>query len=119
MKRTVSHLLTAIGTAAVLLLCVLPATARGPARTATSGAQELGDPDYGVCRGTSPRCYHAWGNFDPAADGYKILVYSRTAGPRHANLGPALGTGMNPALSDANVAQKALVTMGAEHGFGV
>jgi hypothetical protein len=54
------------------------------------GAQQLGDPDYGVCRGADPRCYHDWGNFDPATKGYKVLLFTRTAGPRHANLGPAL-----------------------------
>ena len=118
-----SHLITALATAAVvaaaLLLGGLPATAGGPpAQAPKGGAQELGDPDYGVCRGPDPRCYHDWGNFDPA-DGYKILVYSRTAGPRHANLGPALGSGMNPTLNDTNVAQKALVKMGADHGFAV
>lgn len=127
MRRPPSHLVTAvvtaIGTAVVLgaatLLGGLPATAGGPpAKSKNGGAQQLGNPDYGVCRGTNPRCYHDWGNFDPAK-GYKILVYSRTAGPRHANLGPALGTGLNPPLSDANVAQKALVKMGKDNGFGV
>ncbi|WP_433137263.1 ThuA domain-containing protein [Actinomadura nitritigenes] len=125
MKRPSSPLLSAaaaaVGTAAVLAAAALtggPATAGPLAKPKTAGAQELGDPVYGVCRGTDPRCYHDWGNFDPAK-GYKILVYSRTAGPRHANLGPALGPGMDPPLSDANVAQKALVKMGQDNGFGV
>ncbi|WP_213089693.1 ThuA domain-containing protein [Streptomyces tauricus] len=83
------------------------------------GARELGSPDYGVCRGTSTKCYHDWGNFSPATDGYRVLLYTRTAGPRHANLGPALGAGLNPALADTNVVQNALVTMGREHGFTV
>ncbi|MCX5366339.1 ThuA domain-containing protein [Streptomyces sp. NBC_00124] len=82
------------------------------------GAQELGDPDYGACRGTNPRCYHDWGNFD-AAQGYRILLYTRTAGPRHANLGPALSTGLNPPLTTANVVQNAVVEMGADNGFRV
>ncbi|MEV7142066.1 ThuA domain-containing protein [Streptomyces tauricus] len=43
----------------------------------------------------------------------------RTPAPRHANLGPALGAGLNPALADTNVVQNALVTMGREHGFAV
>ncbi|MFD0690887.1 ThuA domain-containing protein [Actinomadura fibrosa] len=126
MRRPSSRLLTAagaaIGTAAALVAATLstglPATAGPLTRPKDSGAQELGDPVYGVCRGTNPRCYHDWGNFDPAK-GYKILVYSRTAGPRHANLGPALGAGLNPPLADANVAQKALVKMGQDNGFGV
>jgi uncharacterized protein len=114
---------TAVGTAAVLiatmLLVGLPAGARGSNAAPDRGAQELGDPDYGVCRGVNPRCYHDWGNFDPAADGYKILVYSHTAGPRHANLGPPLAPGLNPPLTSANVAQNALITMGKNNGFGV
>lgn len=125
MRRPPSPLLSAaaaaVGTAAVLAAAALtggPATAGPLAKPKTAGAQELGDPVYGVCRGTDPRCYHDWGNFDPA-EGYRVLVYSRTAGPRHANLGPALGPGMNPPLSDANVAQKALVKMGQDNGFGV
>ncbi|GAA2264225.1 ThuA domain-containing protein [Actinomadura luteofluorescens] len=127
MRRPSSRLATAtaaaLGTAAVLvttsLLTGVPATAGGPlAKAKDRGAQELGDPDYGVCRGTDPRCYHDWGNFD-ASKGYRILVYSRTAGPRHANLGPALPPGMNPALGDANAAQKALVEMGRKNGFSV
>ncbi|MFG3110125.1 ThuA domain-containing protein [Streptomyces tendae] len=82
------------------------------------GAQQLGDPDYGVCRGVDARCYHDWGNFD-ASKGYKVLLYTRTAGPRHANLGPALAGGLNPPLTDANTVQKGVLRMGAEHGFQV
>ncbi|MEW2353996.1 ThuA domain-containing protein [Spirillospora sp. NPDC029432] len=127
MRRPSSHLVTAavsaVGTAAVLLAGTLagglPAAAgSAPAKPKDRGAQELGDPEYGVCRGTDPRCYHDWGNFDPA-EGYKVLVYSRTAGPRHANLGPALAAGLNPPLSAANVAQSALVKMGRDNGFAV
>ena len=76
-------------------------------------------PDYGVCRGTDPDCYHDWGNFDPATDGYRVLVYSRTAGPRHAHLGPALPPGLNPPLTPAHAAQNALVKLGAENDFAV
>ncbi|GAA3974835.1 ThuA domain-containing protein [Actinomadura viridis] len=127
MRRPSSHLVTAavtaLGTAAVLVATTLlggpPAAAGSPqAKPGARGAEQLGDPEYGVCRGLDPRCYHGWGNFDPA-EGYKILVYSRTAGPRHANLGPALPAGLNPPLSAANVAQSALVKMGQDNGFGV
>lgn len=82
------------------------------------GAQNLGDPDYGVCRGTDVRCYHDWGNFDPV-DGYRLLVYSRTAGPRHAHLGTPLAPGLNPPLGENNVAVKAIVKLGQENGFAV
>jgi type 1 glutamine amidotransferase len=85
---------------------------------ARAGAQNLGDPDYGVCRGTDPRCYHDWGNFDPAR-GYRVLLYTRTAGPRHADLGPALPPGLDPPLAVTNVVQNAIVHMGESHGFAV
>ncbi|GGX57938.1 ThuA domain-containing protein [Streptomyces fructofermentans] len=82
------------------------------------GARELGEPDYGVCRGVDPRCYHDWGNFD-ASDGFRVLLYTRTAGPRHANLGPALAPGLNPPLTDANTVQNGVLRMGRDNGFQV
>src|SRR5213076_3146658 len=54
-----------------------------------------GDFDYGVCRGTNPKCYHDWVDSRQT----KVLLYPRTAGPRHANLGTALGPGLNPPLN--------------------
>jgi len=106
-------------TAGLVLAAVtgLPSSA-DDGRVVTHGAQQLGDPDYGVCRGTDERCYHDWGNFDPA-NGYKVLLFTRTAGPRHADLGPALTTGLNPPLTAANVVQNAIVKMGQDNGFGV
>jgi len=112
---------TTIAVIAVVALTVVaraPASANGPDDARHGGAQELGDPDYGVCRGTDPRCYHDWGNFDPA-NGYKILLYTRTAGPRHADLGPALPAGMNPPLTAANVVQNAIIKLGQDNGFAV
>src|SRR5262245_28988023 len=44
-----------------------------------------GDFDYGVCRGTDPDCYHDWVGEEREN---RVLIYTRTAGPRHANLGP-------------------------------
>lgn len=101
--------------AATVCLVAVPAAANGGERT---GARELGDPDYGVCRGVTSQCYHDWGNFD-LSQGIRVLVYSRTAGPRHANLGPALAPGLNPPLSAANAAQSAIVRLGQENGFAV
>lgn len=101
-----------------LLLLRVPAGAGGPDESGHTGTENLGNPDYGVCRGTDPRCYHDWHNFDPA-DGYKVLLYTRTAGPRHANLGPALPAGLNPPLAPANIVQNAVVAMGQQHGFAV
>ncbi|WIX75521.1 ThuA domain-containing protein [Amycolatopsis carbonis] len=121
MKRRSATVLTALASASAAALATvlaygMPASAHdGGGRT---GAQQLGDPQYGVCRGLDSGCYHNWGNFD-LSKGIKVLVYSRTAGPRHANLGPALGPGLNPPLADANVAQKALVKLGQQNGFAV
>jgi type 1 glutamine amidotransferase len=106
-------LMTALATAAVVAVFAVPAAANHGDST---GAQALGTPDYGVCRGTSPRCYHDWGNFD-LSQGIRVLVYSRTAGPRHANLGPALAPGLNPPLSAANAAQSGIVRLGQENGW--
>ncbi len=90
----------------------------GNSRGSNSGAQNLGDPEYGVCRGTNPACYHDWGNFDPS-QGYRVLLYTHTAGPRHADLGPELGRGLNPPLTAANIAQNAIIKMGQDNGFAV
>ena len=53
------------------------------------------DATYNVCRGPYPQCYNNWINRD--AQPNTVLIYSRTAGPRHANLGPALAAGVNRA----------------------
>ena len=59
-----------------------------------------GDFDYGVCRGTDPKCYHDWAH-EERANPPRVLIYTRTAGPRHANLGSRLGPGLNPPLCEA------------------
>jgi hypothetical protein len=105
--------------AAALALAALAIVATPAAAHPRTGAQNLGDPDYGVCRGTDPACYHDWGNFHPATDGYQVLLYTRTAGPRHADLGPALGPGLDPPLAPGNVVQSAMIALGAAHGFAV
>lgn len=47
------------------------------------------DPTYNVCRGVDPKCYRNWvGNRQD-----KVLIFSRTAGPRHANIGSRLPAG--------------------------
>lgn len=85
----------------------------------TNGHQNLGGfPEPQVCHGIDPKCYHDWGNFDPSK-GFSLLLYTDTAGPRHADLGPPLGPGLDPPLSPANVVQNAVVTMGEENGFKV
>ena len=78
------------------------------------------DPTYNVCRGTDSKCYNNW---NPTRPKDRVLVFSRTAGPRHANIGTALTAGINtqdasgtvctpsatcPALNPNNVAQATL-----------
>ena len=77
------------------------------------------DPQFGVCRGTDPSCYHDWYDFDPQKNGYHVLVFTKTAGPRHADLGPALGPGLDPTLTSANVVQNAMIRLGQQNGFSV
>ncbi len=79
------------------------------------GTKDNFDPIYNVCRGTDPRCYHPW-----VSDRQnKVLLYTRTAGPRHANLGPALAAGKNPPLTPANVVQNAIIKWMGEQGVAV
>ena len=64
--------------------------------------------DYGVCRGVDPSCYHDWGQGYQKGDQKRVLIWSRTAGPRHAHLGTPLAPGLNPPLDASNVAQAGL-----------
>jgi type 1 glutamine amidotransferase len=66
----------------------------------------LGAMEYGVCRGTDPVCFHDWPR--PASDEYRVLLFTKTAGPRHAHLGTALPAGLNPELAEDNVVQREL-----------
>ncbi|GIH06941.1 glycosyl hydrolase [Rhizocola hellebori] len=118
-RKPIMAALAAVVVAASLLVAGSTSAANGRGDSRNEGAQNLGSPDYGVCRGTDPRCYHDWHNFDPATDGYRVLVYSRTAGPRHANLGPALPAGLNPPLTEAHAAQNFIIRLGQENGFAV
>jgi type 1 glutamine amidotransferase len=73
------------------------------------------DPTYNVCRGTDPKCYSNWVPASARQD--KVLIFSRTAGPRHANIGTALAAGLNPPLNANNVAQATLKTWLAAEGI--
>jgi hypothetical protein len=103
------------------------------------GLQKNYDPSYGVFRGVDPAIYSDWGI--QRAD--RVLVYSRTAGPRHAHLGRRLdpdhssnaGLGLNrpyvithdhsnPAvwplpLDSSNVSQNGLIRMLEAEGIEV
>ena len=117
-RSTLGGIAAALAAVVVLVTTSIPSSAQKEPKP-DAGPQNLGRVDYGVCRGTDPDCYHDWGNFNPAVDGYKVLLYTRTAGPRHADLGPALGPGLDPPLTAANVVQNAIVAMGAANGFTV
>src|ERR1700712_4288460 len=58
------------------------------------------DPTYNVCRGVDIGCYHDW--VGAANRQNRVLIFTRTAGPRHANLGTALAAGLNPPLNAHN-----------------
>ena len=75
----------------------------------------LGQPDYGVCRGVDAKCFHAW----PRArtSHYRVLLFTRTAGPRHASLGPPLPPGLDPPLSEANVVQNGMLRLAEKNGW--
>ncbi|MBV9550190.1 MAG: ThuA domain-containing protein [Alphaproteobacteria bacterium] len=75
----------------------------------------LGDYDYGVCRGIDARCFHDWPRAKTTQ--YRVLLFTHTAGPRHADLGPALAAGLNPQLADANVVQAAMLKIAAANGW--
>jgi type 1 glutamine amidotransferase len=75
--------------------------------------------DYGVCRGTDDRCYNDWGQGWEEGEEKRVLIYSRTAGPRHDHLGEPLGPGLNPPLGPDNVAQANLKAWLEEQGVTV
>jgi uncharacterized protein len=114
LRRFRGHVLSALAAIATTALAGPgePTVATPTNDNVPPGAKDNFDPVYNVCRGTDPRCYHPW--VDNRQN--KVLIYTRTAGPRHANLGPALAAGKNPPLAAANVVQKALIAWMAEQG---
>ena len=106
----------------VLAGCALAAALAGGAALAQTGNaggsinDNLGDFNYGVCRGVDPKCFHNWPRA-PHTGQYRVLLFSYTAGPRHANLGPALPKGLNPQLADANVVQNAMLKIAAANDW--
>jgi hypothetical protein len=91
-------------------------TVKEPVTTNTPrGTERFFDPYYNVVRGRVPESYHPW----VANRQDRILLYTRTGGPRHAHLGPALAAGLNPALTDAHVLQNSIIRWMGEVGIGV
>jgi len=102
------------GVAAFALLLSLTASAQ----TGNPGGpinDRLGDGDYGVCRGVDPKCFHDWPR-NPAAQ-MRVLVFTKTAGYRHANLGPALAEGLNPSLDPKNTVHREMLKIASENGW--
>jgi len=96
------------------LLCILAA----PAQTGNPGGainDNLGAMDYGVCRGVDPKCFHDWPR--NRAPQYRVLLFTRTAGYRHADLGPPLAEGLNPKLDPRNLVQQEMLKIAAENGW--
>jgi type 1 glutamine amidotransferase len=110
--KTTSVAISLIAAAAAWAGPAEPTVAQPTNDNVAPGAADNFDPVYNVCRGTDPRCYHPW----VETRQNKVLIYTRTAGPRHANLGPALGPGKNPPLSSAHVVQNALIAWMVQEG---
>ena len=79
--------------------------------------ENLGDMDYGVCRGTDPKCFHDWPRAKTSE--YRVLLYTRTAGPRHADLGTPLPPGLNSPLAEDNVVQREMKRLLEANGIKV
>ena len=78
--------------------------------TVDATAESMENFNYGVCRGTDPTCYHEWGVARTTPPGYpngKVLLFTRTAGPRHASIGTALVAGV---FSSTNCTDPATAT---------
>jgi type 1 glutamine amidotransferase len=100
------------------MLSGLLAAGAAAAQTGNPGGainDNLGAPDYGVCRGVDAKCFHNWTR--PPVTQYRILLFTRTGGPRHANLGKPLPPGLNPPLSDDNVVHKGMLELAAQNGW--
>jgi hypothetical protein len=109
-----THLVSALVAAALAIGADSALAQRGGAVGGT--ADSLETPHYGGCLGRNPKCYHDW--FHEREN--KVLLYTRTAGPRHANIQPALGPGLNPPLDpERNLAQKAIIRMLTAEGVQV
>lgn len=121
-KRT--HIISALGlvlltgaAAMIAALSIPPVSSADPSSTSPLCRDDDEVADYGVCRGTDSRCYHHWDTAFRRDPTQRILIYSRTGASRHAHLGPLLGPGLDPPLTEANAAQKALVQWARERNI--
>ncbi|WP_156362625.1 ThuA domain-containing protein [Xylophilus sp. Leaf220] len=115
MKTSMRHLrLAAMASATLGGLVACGGGDSGPADTPRTSVASV-DPYYNVCRGIDPSCYNDWGAF--ATTPNRVLIYSRTAGPRHANLGTPMAAGLNPTMNADNIMQAGLKRMFEEAGI--
>jgi hypothetical protein len=129
-----THFRSALLAAALTLCIAAPAAAqRGAAFGGT--AESLEEETFGGCLTTNPSCYHNW--FPHEERQNRVLLYTRTAGPRHANINPAAtAEGLNPPplclqgqpqgspcridpASTGNTAQKGIIRMLNAQGVDV
>ncbi len=90
-------------------------------------AESMENYNYGVCStfGSSAQalsCYHNWGVVRATPPGFpngKVLLFTRTAGPRHASIGTALAKGLNPPLGANNNTQKDMIRLLNAQGIAV
>jgi type 1 glutamine amidotransferase len=75
----------------------------------------LREMNYGVCRGIDPKCFHDWPR-NPTTQ-IRVLVFTKTGGYRHANLGPPLPEGLNPPLGPQNIVHREMLKLAAENGW--
>jgi len=118
----------AAGAAAIVLLASCGSQEAEVAQTAPAaqtgnpgGAinDNLGEMDYGVCRGVDPACYHDWPRPEGWDSEWRVLLFTKTGGPRHGHLGTPLGEGLNPELNEDNVAQRGVIEMLEAEGIHV
>ncbi len=111
----------AVAAAGVLTLGAVVAPSSAQAQAVSKTQSKYFDPVYNVCRGTSPTCLAQNNGWAPRPESAmtRVLIYSRTAGPRHGNLGPAAppDAGLNPPLQPGNVMQATLIAWLAELGI--
>src|SRR5665213_551031 len=104
-----------IGLGLAMLLPVASGAARSDETPGGVLNQNLGDMDYGVCRSIDAKCFHDWPRAKTTQ--YRALLFTRTAGPRHADLGKPLDAGLNPALDDSNLVQREMQKLMAANGI--
>ena len=75
----------------------------------------LGEMNYGVCRGVDPKCFHDRPRNSTTQ--IRVLVFTKTGSYRQANLGPPLPEGLNPSLAPQNIVHRELLKLAAENGW--